>query len=97
MYYFGHGVARDHALARAWYAKAAARGDAFAQANLGALLAKGEGGTTDKVSALMWFLLAAAQAEPSGIAGRAALAAELSAAQIAEAEARAAALGVAKR
>ena len=45
----------------------------------------------------MWFLLAAAQAEPSGIAGRAALAAELSTAQIAEAEARAAALGVAKR
>ena len=39
----------------------------------------------------MWFMLAAAQGEPRGIAGRAALAAELSPAQIAEAKARAAA------
>ena len=54
------GVERDPAEAARWWARAAARGDADAQAMLGAALLTGAGVARDPVAALTWLTRARA-------------------------------------
>ncbi len=61
----GHGVKQDFAEAARWYAKAAERGDAFAQSNLGLLYANGQGVKQDYVQTYKWFALAATSHGPA--------------------------------
>jgi len=66
VHYRGRGVVpQDLDEAARWFRKAADQGDATAQYNLALLLAKGEVGAADYVSAYFWFNLAAARF-PSG-------------------------------
>jgi uncharacterized protein len=91
IYYNALGVDRDPAVAVAWWAKAAAHGDADAQAMLGAAYILGIGLVRDGVAALSWLLRA--QAGHSLLANKFLKSARsaLSADEIAEAERRAAA------
>ena len=57
------GLPRDPALARTWYARAAARGSLVAQVNFSNLLFKGSGGAPDAVGAYRWAGVAAAHSE----------------------------------
>lgn len=57
----GSGLARNLPAALAWYRRAAERGDAVAQMNLGDRYARGAGLGRDPVQALAWFTLAAEQ------------------------------------
>jgi TPR repeat protein len=85
-------VPQDLAEAARWYRKAADRGSAVAQNNLGVLYAEGKGVRQDMAEADFWFALAAGA--PAGAnqgnaaANRDALAASLSANQIAAAQQR---------
>jgi TPR repeat protein len=56
IYHNALGVERDPVQAVTWWDKAAARGDADAQAMLGAAYHLGAGVARDPVSALMWLL-----------------------------------------
>lgn len=89
LYHNALGVDRDPAEAARWWQKAALLDDADAQAMLGAALMMGAGVEGDKVQALAWIIRAtqggSALAQPFVGPARAAL----SAAEIAEAEARA--------
>jgi len=84
----------DYAESARRYRAAAQRGAALAQTNLAFLLAEGRGVGRDPVEALMWYEIAARTGQ-EGVAAlaarqRDALAARLTAAQVAEAQARAA-------
>jgi uncharacterized protein len=57
----GQGVPQDYATAVIWYRKAAERGHAAAQNNLGAMYAQGQGVPQDYVTAESWYLKAAEQ------------------------------------
>ena len=57
-------VDRDPAMAAAWWAKAAARGDADGQAMLGAAHLLGAGAPRDGVAALAWLLRARTGGSP---------------------------------
>ncbi len=85
----GRGVARDFAEAARWYRRAAMQGHAQAQNALGILTVKGQGVARDPVEAFKWFTLAAHNGD--GFAGRnlEKLTGMLSAAELAEGEARA--------
>ena len=94
MYKVGQGVPQDFAEAVAWWRKAADQGDAGAQYDLGAMYVRGEGMPQDYVEGHMWRNLAA-----SGVTGderkkyteaRDALARQMTPAQLAEAQQRAA-------
>jgi len=61
MYRDGRGLSRDTAEAIAWFRKAADRGEADAQIELGILLSPGHGAFTDIVEAHSWFNLAASR------------------------------------
>jgi len=93
MYAEGRGVAQDGAEAVRWYAKAAEQGLAAAQYNLGELYELGRAVPRDVAEAYYWFALAAA-VEPSGpvhdeaVNYRDRIAAQLTPAQIAEAQKR---------
>lgn len=92
MYYRADGVPGDHAEAARCYRMAAVRGSAEAQYSLSKMYATGEGVPQDFVAARMWLNLATAQPiEDSEQAEelRDRLAETMTAAQLAEAEARA--------
>ena len=72
-------------MAAFWYGRAAARGLAAAQNNLGALYATGEGVPADVARAYLWFSLAAAGNHQGGRANRNAIAEEMTAGEIAKA------------
>jgi TPR repeat protein len=61
MFYHGQGVAKDYIEAVRWYRLAAAQGNAYAQNNLGWMIANGEGVAQDKAEAVRWYRLAVAQ------------------------------------
>ncbi len=91
MYANGDGVPQDYAEAARWFRKAADQGHATAQYNLGVVYANGWGVRRTYVQAHMWFSLAAAQASrpdtrDTANGWRDAVAAKMTAAQIAEAE-----------
>ena len=88
LYLAGQGTRADAAEALRWYRLAAEGGDAVAQLNLGDLLSRGLGVARDPVGAYVWFALAAAQGRRWPALRRDEIAAELSPAQQAEAEAR---------
>lgn len=60
-YSHGQGIAKDQALAVAWYRKAAEQGYAPAQANLGVMYRDGKGIAKDETQAVEWLLKAAEQ------------------------------------
>ena len=79
--------------AMSWYTKAAERGDASAQNNLGSMYAAGKAAPRDLVQAHKWYTLAAAHFPPDEAAFRDkavrnadTIAAKMSAEQIAEAQ-----------
>jgi len=85
----GDGVARDATAAVDWYRRAAEQGNATAQVNLGVSYARGEGIARDNVEALRWLIVAARAGEPTAARYRDTVAANMSAAEIARATARA--------
>jgi TPR repeat protein len=93
MYAKGQGVPQDHAEAVKWFRKAADQGVAQAQSYLGAMYAKGQGVPQDYVEAYKWFDLAAARFAASDavlrdgvISDRQRIAADMTPAQVAEAQ-----------
>jgi TPR repeat protein len=91
MHFNGLGVPSDYAAAMSWYRRAADQGNTAAQLDLGVMYLQGKGAPQDHVSAYMWFNLAAA-AVPAvefpnvAAAYRDEVAAEMTPAQIAEAQ-----------
>ncbi len=90
MYEQGQGVPQDYAEAVRWYRLAAEQGFTAAQVNLGMMYAQGRGVSQDRVAAHMWLSLAVAQASDADrdtfVEARDAIAEEMSAEQIAEAQ-----------
>jgi uncharacterized protein len=86
MYSEGRGVAQDHAAAVNWFRKAAERGYVEAQVLLGLKYWLGQGVPQDHVLAHMWFNLAAVGGDKDAVKGRDILAAQMTPAQIAEAQ-----------
>ena len=86
MYDEGRGVPKDDRQAVRWYRKAAEQGDAIAQYNLGLMYADGEGVPKDDVQAYAWANLAGAQGLESARELRARFSANMTRAQIAEAQ-----------
>ena len=86
MYQLSHGVPQDNEAAVSWYRKAAEQGLAEAQYNLGVMYANGEGVAQDYAAAHMWFNLAAANRNRNAVKARDIVAAQLTPAQIAEAQ-----------
>ena len=90
MYYEGLGVAQDYKEAVRWYRKAAAQGDAKAQHNLGVIYGKGgKGVLEDNVLAHMWYNISSANGVERGAKKRDTVAKQMTAEQIAEAQAMA--------
>jgi uncharacterized protein len=86
MYQLSHGVPQDNEAAVSWYRKAAEQGLAEAQYNLGVMYANGEGVPQDYAAAQMWFNLAAGSRNRNAMKARDIVAAQLTPAQIAEAQ-----------
>ena len=90
MYAEGRGVPQDDAEAARWHLPAATQGHARAQFSLGLNYAEGRGVQQDRVAAYMWLSLAAAQASAADrnidVAVRDAVAEQMTAEQIAEAQ-----------
>jgi TPR repeat protein len=91
MYDGGRGVPQDYSAALSWYRKAAEQGNAAAENNLGPLYAYGRGVPQDYVQAYMWFQLAAShfpekENRERAIKNRDIIAAEMTPAQIADAQ-----------
>ena len=91
MYRKGRGVPQDDAEAVKWYSKAAEQGDAFAQFNLAFMYKNGQGVPQDYAQAHMWYNLAASRLPPGkdrnkAVRNRDILAAEMTPAQISEAQ-----------
>jgi tetratricopeptide (TPR) repeat protein len=61
MYYKGQGVTQDYAKAKEWFEKAAAQGNAAAQAMMGLMYDQGQGVVRDSAKARHWNEKAAAQ------------------------------------
>ncbi len=85
------GVPQDHAEAVKWYRLAAEQGTAEAQTALGSMFATGRGVSLDYVRAHMWLSIAASRLPPGeghdlAVGGRDAVAAEMTPAQLAEAQ-----------
>ena len=87
LYRGGLGLPADLAQAARWYRRAAAQGDAVAQLNLGDLYARGAGVPRDLVQAHLWLTLAAAQGRRWAARRRREIAAAMTAAELAEAQA----------
>ena len=90
LYEDGRGVGRDTAEAARWYRAAAVQGHAQAQNALAILIVQGQGTARDPVEAYRWFTLAAAAGNDFARRNLERLRPMLSAAEIAEGEARAA-------
>jgi TPR repeat protein len=93
MYANGRGVPRDFAEAANWYRKAADRGDAAAQYNLGVAYDTGQGVPRNVVQAYRWYDVAATRFPSSAADNRAQaiksrdlIAARMTPPQIAEAQ-----------
>jgi TPR repeat protein len=86
MYEAGLGVRKDNAAAAGWYRKAAEQGNAEAQVFLGVMYREGRGVPQDYASAHMWFNLAAASGDEAAAQARDMVAAQMTPAQIAEAQ-----------
>ena len=90
LYDFGRGGAQDYSEAAALYSLAAVQGHVEAQFNLGTMYANGQGVARNYVQAHMWFDLAASQATGEShdlaVRRRDAVAARLTADEIAEAQ-----------
>jgi TPR repeat protein len=86
----GRGAPQDYAQALAWRRKAADQGNAGAQLSLGLMRREGQGAPQDYAQAYMGFSLASRATDADirirGIENRDALAAEMTPAQIAEAQ-----------
>ena len=85
------GVPQDHAEALKWYRLAAEQGTAEAQTALGFMFTTGRGVSLDYVRAHMWLSIAASRLPPGeghdlAVGGRDAVAAEMTPAQLAEAQ-----------
>ncbi len=91
LYFAGLGAPEDAAEAVRWYRRAAEQGEPVAQQNLGDFYQRGIGVERDPVSAYVWLSLAAAQGRSWSVRRRDEVAAQLTPAQRAEAEARLAA------
>ena len=93
MYEDGQGVAQDYAEAVRWYRLAADQGYASAQNNLGVMYKNGRGVLQDYVEAHIWYNLAAAQSSGADrdwyVRNRDAVAEDMTADQLAEAQRRA--------
>ncbi len=89
MYDKGQGVPQDFTKAAKWYRHAADQGHAAAQFNLDGMYDKGEGVPQDWVAAHLFFNLAGANGNEDARKLRDAIAAKMTAAQIAEAQRRA--------
>lgn len=87
----GDGVAQDFERAAQWYTKAASRGHVQAQHNLGMLYHLGKGVDRDSARAYFWVKVAALQGDKVAGDTLGTVAADLTAEQIQEADARAAA------
>ena len=90
MYELGEGVPKDDRQAVIWYQQAAEQGHARAQFGLGSMFAKGSGIAQDNLRAYAWFNLAATGGEERvrhlAERRRAALLAEMTTAQVVEAQ-----------
>ena len=86
MYNHGKGVPQDYAEAMKWYRLAAEQGDADAQYIVGVMYHNGEGVPQDYIVAHMWWNLAANQGNELARQNREKLAANMTPAQIAEAQ-----------
>ncbi len=91
MYDNGEGVPESDAEAVRLYRLAAEQGYADAQHNLGLMHGKGEGVPESYIEAYFWFILAAAQGNDEAASGAEIVREQLTRAQIAEVQARAAA------
>jgi hypothetical protein len=96
LYQKGLGVTQNNAVALKWYRKAAAQGNGLAKLSLGVMYANGDGVKKDFLQARVWFNLAVAAIPESdaahhanAVAYRDRVAANLTPAQIAEAQRRA--------
>jgi TPR repeat protein len=87
MYGIGRGVAENEWSARILFRKSAEQGYAPASYNLAVSYERGLGGPADRIEAYAWYHLAAERGYADGIKGRDKIAARLSAAELAEAEA----------
>lgn len=88
-YATGRGTPKDLAWAARWYGKAADQGVTAAQHLLGMAYATGQGLPRDRVAAYSWLSVAAARKDENAVHERAALAKQMSKAEIAAATARA--------
>jgi clan AA aspartic protease (TIGR02281 family) len=90
MYQYGYGVPQDARIAVSWFRKAAEQGDANAENNLGVMYQYGQGVPKDNVLAYMWLNLAASHLDANerdkAVKNRDAVAANMTPAQIAEAQ-----------
>ena len=86
MYFRGNGVPYDDTEAARWFLRAAELGDANAQRNIGNAYRFGQGMPKNEVLALMWFNLAIAHGNKRAAEDRDAVARDLTAAQIVEAQ-----------
>jgi uncharacterized protein len=92
MYHEGQGVPQDYAQAVEWFLKAAEQGTPKAQLNLGVMYGLGQGVPRDYVQAHMWINLASASKQldavdhGKAVQARDAAAANMTPAQIAEAQ-----------
>jgi TPR repeat protein len=68
MYYTGRGVGRDYAEAAKWTMRAAERGYALAETDLGYLYEQGKGVPLDYVAAYKWYSVGVAGGDDRGIA-----------------------------
>ena len=87
MYADGKGVPQDDKEAAKWYRKAAEQGYATAQYNLGNMYYKGSGVLEDDVTACAWYNIAAANGNATAKKNKLIKAGEMTADQIAKAEA----------
>jgi TPR repeat protein len=87
MYGIGRGVAEDEWTAKTLFRNSAEQGYAPAQYNLAVSYERGLGGPVDRIEAYAWYDLAAERGYADGINGRDKIAARLSVAELAEAEA----------
>lgn len=86
LYLRGEGAPQSNQMALFWFRRAAAQEDALALAKLGLMYAQGRGVLQDFIQAHMWYNLSAARGEARSADARDALARQMTAGQIAEAQ-----------
>jgi TPR repeat protein len=86
LYLHGDGAPQSTQTALVWFGRAAAQRDALAFAKLGRMYERGQGVSQDFIQAQMWYNLSAAHGEQRAAEIRDALARQMTASQIAEAQ-----------